>query len=81
MRKSILCLSALILASAAHAGDLRNTTRDGAGYEATLRNVGIPQSAGLVWPVNRATPMLRTEKTDAPVRTATPAAHKSKKDA
>lgn len=51
MKRIILCLTTLILASSANAADLRNTTRDSAGYEARLRNVGIPLSTGLTWPV------------------------------
>ncbi len=79
MNKSILCASILILASSAYADDLRNTTRDGAGYEATLRNAGIPQSAGMVWPVNRSTTVPSTPKADSAVRTASP--RTNKKDA
>lgn len=51
MKNITLCLSILTLASSAFAGDLRNTTRDSGGYEAALRNAGIPLSGGMAWPV------------------------------
>ena len=76
MSKTILCMSAFILSSTVYADDLRNTTRDGAGYEATLRNVGIPQSAGMVWPTNINPPATRTKTPDTTLRTAAPATQK-----
>ena len=76
MSKTILCLTALILATAAHAEEPRfkvHTTRDGGGYEATLRSAGIPQSAGMVWAVVRpadAAPAVLAGKPDSAVRAA-----------
>jgi hypothetical protein len=50
MNKTILCITALILAAPAFAGEPRiNTTRDSGGYESTLRDSGIPLSGGLAW--------------------------------
>lgn len=63
MSRTILCLTALILASSANAADLRNTTRDSAGYEAKLRSVGIPLSAGLTWPVTGPAPQAKASRT------------------
>lgn len=50
MNKSIFCLAALILAAPAFSDELRiHTTRDSGGYEATLRQSGIPLSGGMAW--------------------------------
>lgn len=50
MNKIIFCACALILASPAFSGEPRiNTTRDSGGYEATLRQAGVPLSGGLAW--------------------------------
>ncbi len=47
----ILAASALSV-PAAQADESRfQQTRDGGTYEAGLRNAGIPQSGGMVWPV------------------------------
>ncbi|MBL8482898.1 MAG: hypothetical protein JNJ60_11940 [Rhodocyclaceae bacterium] len=52
MRNSILFASSLLLCTTALADQNRfYTTSDGAGYEARLREFGIPQSGGMVWPV------------------------------
>ncbi len=52
MSKIILFLAAAIASSGVFADQKRfHPTRDGAGYEARLRQVGIPQSGGMVWPV------------------------------
>lgn len=50
MNKSIFGLAALILASPAFSDESRiHTTRDSGGYEATLRQAGVPLSGGLAW--------------------------------
>ena len=50
MNKSIFCLAALILAAPAFSDELRiHTTRDSGGYEATLRQSGVPLSGGMAW--------------------------------
>ena len=50
MNKSIFCLAALILAAPAFSAEPRiHTTRDSGGYEATLRQSGIPLSGGMAW--------------------------------
>lgn len=50
MNKALFCAAAIILSSPAFSGESRhNTTRDGGGYEATLRQVGVPLSGGLTW--------------------------------
>ena len=50
MNKSIFCIAALILAAPAFSDEPRiNTTRDSGGYEATLRDSGVPVSGGLAW--------------------------------
>lgn len=50
MNKSVFCLAALILSSPAFSGEPRiNTTRDSGGYEASLRQAGVPLSGGLAW--------------------------------
>jgi hypothetical protein len=50
MNKSIFCIAALILAAPAFSAEPRiNTTRDSGGYEATLRQSGVPLSGGLAW--------------------------------
>jgi len=50
MNRSIFCIAALILAAPAFAAEPRiNTTRDSGGYEATLRQSGVPLSGGLAW--------------------------------
>lgn len=50
MRNSILCLSLLALAAPSFAGDARFTvTKDGSGYERSLREAGVPVSGGMVW--------------------------------
>lgn len=52
MKKTLLCIATLLCASSAFAGERAlYTTKDGAGYEASLRKVGIPLSGGMVWPV------------------------------
>lgn len=64
MRNTFLCIAAALCISPAFAGDKSfATTKDGAGYEATLRRVGIPQSGGMVWPV------VASRKVPAPVAT------------
>jgi hypothetical protein len=50
MNKIIIGAATLILASPAFSGEPRiNTTRDSGGYEATLRQAGVPLSGGLAW--------------------------------
>ena len=50
MKKSIFCLAALILAAPAFSAEPRiHTTRDSGGYEATLRQSGVPLSGGMAW--------------------------------
>jgi len=50
MNKSIFCLAALILAAPAFSDETRiHTTRDSGGYEATLRQSGVPLSGGMAW--------------------------------
>lgn len=50
MNKSIFCLAALILAAPAFSAEPRiHTTRDSGGYEATLRQSGVPLSGGMAW--------------------------------
>lgn len=50
MNKSILCLTALILAAPVFADESRiHTTRDSGSYEATLRQAGVPLSGGMAW--------------------------------
>ena len=62
MTKSIFCIAALILAAPAFADETRiNTTRDSGGYEATLRESGVPLSGGLAW----------TNRSQLPVAAAT----------
>lgn len=52
MKNALLCIAAALCISPVFAGEKSfNTTKDGAGYEATLRRAGIPQSGGMVWPV------------------------------
>jgi hypothetical protein len=52
MSKIILFLAVAMVSSGVFADEKRfYPTRDGAGYEARLRQVGIPQSGGMVWPV------------------------------
>jgi hypothetical protein len=56
MSKTILYLATLVLASSASAEAPRNamnTTRDGGGYEATLRAAGIAQTGGMAWAMGR----------------------------
>lgn len=54
MNKSILCLAALLIASPAFSGESRiHTTRDSGGYEATLRQAGIPLAGGMAWSARR----------------------------
>ena len=50
MTKSIFCIAALILAAPAFSAEPRiHSTRDSGGYEATLRESGVPVSGGLAW--------------------------------
>lgn len=50
MKKTILALSAVILAAPAFAAEPRvHTTRDSGSYEASLRLAGVPLSGGLAW--------------------------------
>lgn len=50
MNKSIFGLASLILAFPAVSDETRiNTTRDSGGYEASLRDAGVPISGGLAW--------------------------------
>jgi len=50
MNKSIFCLAALILAAPAFSAEPRiHTTRDSGGYEARLRQSGVPLSGGMAW--------------------------------
>lgn len=50
MTKTALCLTALLLATSAYAGDSRvHTTRDSGSYEVNLRDAGVPISSGLAW--------------------------------
>jgi hypothetical protein len=52
MKNTLPWIALTLCISPALAGEKSfNTTKDGAGYEATLRRVGIPQSGGMVWPV------------------------------
>lgn len=84
MSKTILCLTTLMLASSAYAEaphNAINTTRDGGGYEATLRATGIPQTGGMAWamahPVATAAPAL-AEKPGNLMRASVPEVAKSK---
>jgi hypothetical protein len=46
----MFCIAALILAAPAFSAEPRiHTTRDSGGYEATLRDSGVPLSGGLAW--------------------------------
>lgn len=52
MKSTLLGIAVGLCVSPVFAGEKSfSTTKDGAGYEATLRRVGIPQSGGMVWPV------------------------------
>lgn len=56
MNKSIFCLAALIVAFPALSDEPRiNTTRDSGGYEAALRDAGVPISGGLAWATHGTT--------------------------
>lgn len=71
MTKSILCLTALILAAPAFAGEPRiNTTRDSGGYEATLRDSGIPLSGGLAWTGHSQSPVVTATTQQAAIKAA-----------
>lgn len=55
MNKTLLCLAALLVAAPAISGESRiHSTRDSGGYEATLRQAGIPLAGGLAWATHPA---------------------------
>jgi hypothetical protein len=71
MKKTILCFLVLSAAGSAFAGGNRfNTTKDGAGYEASLRQAGIPLSGGMVWPVVQPGSVMDRQKVKSPVNSA-----------
>lgn len=75
MKKTILCFLALSVAGSAFAGGVGiakrfNTTKDGAGYEASLRQAGIPLSGGMVWPVVQPGSVMDLQKVKSPVNSA-----------
>jgi len=83
MKKSILCFLALSVAGSAFAGEVSvakrfNTTKDGAGYEASLRQAGIPLSGGMVWPVVQSHSVMDLQKVKGPVNSAGSVAPKGK---
>lgn len=72
MNKSILSLAALLIAAPAFSGESRiHTTRDSGGYEATLRQAGIPLAGGLAWSARPSTPLLNTGHPVETIRAAT----------
>lgn len=76
MNKSIFGLAALILASPAFSGEPRiSTTRDSGGYEAMLRQAGVPVSGGLAWATHSQPPGIAEPTRQAATKAApTPAA-------
>jgi hypothetical protein len=84
MSKTILYLATLMLASSACAEaphNAMNTTRDGGGYEATLRTAGIAQTGGMAWAVVRpaaASAPALAEKPGNLMRASVPEVAKSK---
>lgn len=75
MNKSIFCLAALILASPAFSGEPRiNTTRDSGGYEASLRQAGVPLSGGLAWSRHGELPSVAEAHRQAAIKPAPGAA-------
>ncbi|HSG22005.1 MAG TPA: hypothetical protein VLA64_03510 [Azonexus sp.] len=71
MNKSIFCLAALILAAPAFAGEPRiHTTRDSGGYEATLRQSGIPLSGGMAWTGHSQLPGVAATTPQAAIKVA-----------
>lgn len=78
MNKSIPCLAALLIAAPTFAGEPRiHTTRDSGGYEATLRQAGIPLAGGLAWSARPSTPLLNTGHPVETIRAATSPAIKA----
>lgn len=71
MNKSIFCIAALILAAPAFSDETRiNTTRDSGGYEATLRESGVPLSGGLAWTNRSQLPAVAATTQQAAIKVA-----------
>ena len=71
MNKSIFCIAALILAAPAFSAEPRiNTTRDSGGYEATLRQSGVPLSGGLAWTSHSELPGVAATTQQAAIKVA-----------
>lgn len=71
MTKSIFCIAALILAAPAFADEPRiHSTRDSGGYEATLRESGVPVSGGLAWTSHSQSPNVAVTTQQAAIKVA-----------
>ena len=71
MTKSIFCIAALILAAPAFSAEPRiYTTRDSGGYEATLRDSGVPISGGLAWTGHSQRPAVAATTQQAAIKVA-----------
>jgi hypothetical protein len=71
MTKSIFCIAALILAAPAFSAEPRiHSTRDSGGYEATLRESGVPVSGGLAWTNRSQLPVVAATTQQATIKVA-----------
>ena len=71
MTKSIFCIAALILAAPAFSAEPRiHSTRDSGGYEATLRESGVPVSGGLAWTNRSQLPVVVATTQQATIKVA-----------